>query len=80
MDDVDKWGRPVVELIQDDGWNLGLELVRAGFAAVYPKYCDDQLYYAAEDQARAAKVGIGGRKGCNNGRGCGGNEGEDLSP
>lgn len=58
VDDVDKWGRPVAELIRDDGWNLGLELVRAGFAAVYPKYCDEVEYYAAEKEAKAAKVGI----------------------
>lgn len=58
VDDVDKWGRPVAELIRDDGWNLGLELVRAGFAAVYPKYCVEPVCHAAEEAARAAKVRI----------------------
>jgi endonuclease YncB( thermonuclease family) len=58
IDTFDRWGRPVAELIRDDGRNLGLELVRAGYAAVYPKYCDDPLYYAAEIQARAANAGI----------------------
>ncbi len=58
VDDMDKWGRPVVELIRDDGWNLGLELVRVGYAAVYTKYCDEPDYYAAEEEAKAAKVGI----------------------
>lgn len=58
VDDVDRWGRPVAEFIRDDGWNLGLELVRKGYAAVYPRHCDDPDYYAAEDEARKAKVGI----------------------
>jgi len=58
VDTVDKWGRPVAELVRDDGRNLGLELVRAGFAAVSPKYCDKPEYYAAEKEARAAKAGI----------------------
>lgn len=58
IDGHDKWGRPVAELIREDGWNLGLELVRAGYAAVYPKFCDEALYYTAEDQARKARLGI----------------------
>lgn len=58
VDSMDHWGRYVAELVRDDGWNLGLELVRAGYAAVYPKYCTEPLYYTAEDQARAAKRGI----------------------
>jgi endonuclease YncB( thermonuclease family) len=48
----------VAELIRLDGRNLGLELVRDGYAAVYPRYCDDDDYYAAEAAAKAAKVGI----------------------
>ncbi len=51
-------GRPVVELIRDDGWNLGLELVREGYMAVYPKYCDEPAYFSAEECARAARRGI----------------------
>lgn len=51
-------GTPVAELIRDDGWNLGLEQVRAGLARVTAEGCDDPLYPAAEASAQLAKVGL----------------------
>lgn len=41
---ADHYDRVVAELIREDGRNLGLELVRGGYAAVYPEYCDEQIY------------------------------------
>lgn len=58
VDSLDRRGMPVVELIRDDGWNLGLELVRAGYAAVHPQRCDEPEYHAVEEDARVAKAGI----------------------
>jgi len=49
---------PVAELIREDGWNLGLELVRQGLARVTPKFCDDPLYPIAENEARQEGLGI----------------------
>lgn len=48
VDDVDRHNRVVADLVHEDGHNLGLELVRQGHAAVYPKHCDEAGYYAAE--------------------------------
>jgi endonuclease YncB( thermonuclease family) len=58
VDSLDGQSRPVVEFIRDDGWNLGLELVRAGYAAVHPERCDEPEYHAVQEDARLAKVGI----------------------
>lgn len=58
VDDMDSHGQPIAELIRDDGWNLGLELVRAGYVAVHPERCDEPEYHLAEEDARQARVGI----------------------
>ncbi len=55
---ADRHDRVVAELIREDGRNLGLELVREGYAAVYPRYCDEPAYFIAEESARAAMRGI----------------------
>lgn len=54
----DRDGVPVAEMIREDGWNLGLEQVRAGLARVPPEGCDDPLYPAAQTSAQAANQGI----------------------
>lgn len=40
----DKYGRTVGVLLRD-GVNLNLNQVQAGWAAVYPKYCAEPVYY-----------------------------------
>jgi len=40
------------------GANLDLNQVQAGWAAVYPKYCADPVYYQAQEDARAHGRGI----------------------
>lgn len=55
----DRYGR-TVGAIHDPIANvsLGLELVRGGHVAVYPRYCTDPLYLEAEALAKAAHLGI----------------------
>lgn len=60
---ADRYGRVIAEIIRPDGQNVGLELVRAGHAAVYRRYCPAGAYYRAEDEARRAGVGIWRRPG-----------------
>jgi endonuclease YncB( thermonuclease family) len=42
---------------------LNLALVSAGQAAVYPQHCRDGRYYAAQDRARDAGLGVWARAG-----------------
>lgn len=53
----DKYGRTVGVLLRD-GVNLNLNQVQAGWAAVYPKYCADPVYYQAQADAQAHGRGI----------------------
>ena len=55
---TDRYGRIIGEIVRDDGTNAGLELARAGYAAVYRRYCHDDAYYRAEDEARRVGDGI----------------------
>lgn len=55
---TDRYGRVIAEIIRPDGQNAGLELVRAGHAAVYRRYCRTDAYYRAEDEARRVVEGI----------------------
>lgn len=55
---LDRWQRPVVEIVTQGEPSPGLALVAAGGAAVYPRYCTDPAYFAAEATARAAGLGI----------------------
>lgn len=58
MDSQDR-GVPIAEFIRDDdGRNLGLELIRSGLARVNAQYCDEIPYLLAENEARLAKVGL----------------------
>jgi endonuclease YncB( thermonuclease family) len=56
---LDRFGR-TVGAIHDpvENVSLGVELVRGGHVAVYPKYCTDPLYLEAEALAKAANLGI----------------------
>lgn len=54
----DRWGRPVVEVQSATLASIGRELVERGAAAVYPRYCRDPEYLAAEARARTAGRGI----------------------
>ena len=53
----DKYGRTVGVLLLD-GVNLNLNQVQAGWAAAYPKYCAEPVYYQAQDDAQAQRRGI----------------------
>ena len=62
--DTDRYGR-VVAIVYDpaDNTELNLLMVAKGQAAVYPQYCNDQRYYAAQDKAQAASLGIWSKPG-----------------
>lgn len=53
----DKYGRTVGVLLRD-GVNLNLNQVQSGWAAVYPKYCAEPVYYQAQEDAERARRGI----------------------
>ena len=53
----DKYGRTVGVLLLN-GVNLNLNQVQAGFAAAYPKYCAEPVYYQAQDDAQTQRRGI----------------------
>ena len=57
MDSQDN-GVPIAEFIRDDGWNLGLELIRSGMAKVDRRYCDEIGYTVAESEAKEAGLGL----------------------
>ncbi|MFB1487761.1 MULTISPECIES: thermonuclease family protein [unclassified Thiocapsa] len=56
--DTDRYGRRVGEVLTTDGESLNLAMVSAGQAAVYPRYCRDQRFFAAERAARSGGLGI----------------------
>jgi len=60
--DRDRYGRLIGELFDGDT-SLNLALVAAGWAAVYPQYCQAPRYYAAEREARRAGLGIWSEEG-----------------
>jgi endonuclease YncB( thermonuclease family) len=53
-------GVPIAEFIREGGWNLGLELVRAGLARMDRSYCKEIEYILAENDAKDDKFGIWG--------------------
>ncbi|EXJ13573.1 thermonuclease family protein [Imhoffiella purpurea] len=55
--DRDRYGRIVGEVFDGDT-SLNLAMVEAGRAAVYPKYCSEARFFAAQGRARAVKRGI----------------------
>lgn len=60
--DRDRYGRLVGE-VWGDGMNLNLEMVRAGKAAVYRRYCGHAAYPQAERVVQSERVGIWGQPG-----------------
>jgi endonuclease YncB( thermonuclease family) len=58
----DRYGRIVGKVLDGEG-SVNLALVAAGWAAVYPDYCQSLRYYAAEREARRAGLGIWGQEG-----------------
>jgi endonuclease YncB( thermonuclease family) len=65
--DTDRCGRIVGEVFAGAeaarSAPLSLALVSAGQAAVYPRHCRDRRYYAAQDRARDAGLGVWARAG-----------------
>lgn len=55
--DHDRYGRTVARLLSDDQ-DLGLTLVRQGWATVYHRYNDSARYRRVEAEARQARRGI----------------------
>ncbi len=58
----DRYGRIIGEVMAD-GKSLNLEMVRQGYAAVYPQYCKDEAYFAAQTQAKSSQLGIWSKPG-----------------
>ena len=54
-------GRKVGAVVTTE--NINLNMVQTGHAAVYPQYCRVQNYYTAEQQAKAAALGIFAKSG-----------------
>ena len=58
---VDSYGRTIARVYDTDGKSLNEELIRAGLAWVYTRYCDwaiCQEWESIEAEAREAKRGI----------------------
>jgi endonuclease YncB( thermonuclease family) len=60
--DRDSYGRVVARIYRSHR-DLGLELVREGYAAIYWRYNDDQEYYRAGSAAKRKQLGIWSRPG-----------------
>ncbi|MCX8050118.1 MAG: thermonuclease family protein, partial [Methylohalobius sp.] len=54
---TDRYGREVGK-VKVDGTDANLEQVKRGLAWVYRQYAEDPAYFAAEEEARAAKRGL----------------------
>jgi endonuclease YncB( thermonuclease family) len=62
--DKDRYGRIVEAISSLSGeTSINLEMVEAGQAAVYPRYCKDPAFYAAERRTREARLGIWEKEG-----------------
>ena len=58
--DTDRYGR-TVGIVSDSERNINQEMVRAGYAWVYRKYCDRDFcseWLQLEDRARNARIGL----------------------
>lgn len=53
----DRYGRSVCTVFVD-GVDTNLEQVKRGMAMVYRQYAHDATYYRAEDEAKAARLGV----------------------
>ena len=56
--DIDRYGRTVATVYLNDGRELNLEIIRAGYAWHYRRYSDRQDYAEAQERARAEKLGL----------------------
>ena len=56
--DIDRYGRTVATVYLDDGRELNLEILKAGFAWHYKRYSKRQDYANAENHARAERLGL----------------------
>ncbi len=56
--DTDKYGRTVARTYLDDGRELGLEMIKAGYAWHFKKYSSDADLAEAEITARNNKLGL----------------------
>ena len=59
--DTDRYGRTVAEVYKRKGKNIGLRLVKKGFAEVYDKYayqCDEKKLKKAERKAKRKEKGL----------------------
>ncbi|MGZ8257234.1 MAG: thermonuclease family protein [Gallionella sp.] len=54
---TDRYGRSVCTVFVG-GLDTNLEQVKRGMAMVYRQYAHDAAYYRAEDEARAARIGV----------------------
>ncbi|MES9947200.1 MAG: thermonuclease family protein [Candidatus Thiodiazotropha sp.] len=61
----DRYGRLVGEVLSNDQpqKNYNIFMVLNGYAAVYPRYCNDQHYYQAEKEAKETGSNIWGKPG-----------------
>ena len=56
--DHDRYGRTVAEIMLPDGGNLNKEILNAGMAWVFRRYCHDQTYYHLESEAKEQRIGL----------------------
>jgi hypothetical protein len=54
---IDKYGREVGK-VWIHGTDANLEQIKRGMAMVYRKYASDPVYFAAEERARSARIGL----------------------
>ena len=57
---TDRYGR-TVGIVTDNEKNINQEMVRAGYAWVYSRYCDKQFcseWLRLEDKARSSRIGL----------------------
>lgn len=57
VETIDKYGRTVGRVLVG-GQDMNLEQVKKGMAWVYRQYAKEAAYFAAEDAAKSAKVGL----------------------
>jgi endonuclease YncB( thermonuclease family) len=55
---IDIYNRIIATVYLDDGRELNLEILKAGFAWHYRRYSDRRDYADAEEQARRAGIGL----------------------
>jgi micrococcal nuclease len=56
--DHDRYGRTVAEIMLPNGGNLNKEILKAGMAWVFRRYCHDKTYYRLESEAKEQRIGL----------------------